>query len=885
MTADKNFTDSRYPITVTALMFGVGMALGFFMGYFLLKSPLIRAIAGLVGDDQPFIALLFGIFLFLGTIGLAGGLAGLMGGHALARFSDAATEKRFKRRGALSFFLAHAIIALPTLAVLAVAAFFNQDIDVSFSKLPLVLGLLGLAYGLLAGLLFGLQTAGFVRTLPVLVSAAVGFGAGGLLLGLLLRLAADWDADFLRLLMVTIGFFFFGAAGGGMLGFTYKNFQDERRIFPASRVGNFARAAFAAALLILALTAVSNLLTLARINIPDLAEQLVLPTVGTGWTGAQGALQGAVPAVNSEEISCQNGRITVVENGAVVTREEWAPCFADPLVATAADGRPHAVWYSDRVARVLGGETPGHFILESIADGGLWSAPSIIDRPGGALQPQLSSDAAGTLYVTWEEGGANQALSMTPYSCEGPPAGAISQAVYAAVRSEQFRPADDPVTYCDNRFDRLHFTPNPKAPELPFENTPLGAFDTVADLVRDAQYEVSFVTMQWDAPSEYDSPGDALSRAVAELYQKVKANPDDYPRGMTVRILLGNLPEPAVFSFANQLHHVIIDMQEAGVEPSDPEIGWKIELANYSGNLPHAHSKFLVVDGETAVAAGFNYSYLHLEEDHPHELALGMTDMGLQMTGPVAQTVLAAYDDLWRNSESVNCWGNPPSADLLFSIFCRSEPTEVSHAPEVLRFRPAEDNEYAAFALHHTLAHLESDAALLAAIGAAQESIDLFEVNFSLDSPCLVLAQVSDECQEEEFAPVYMLALRDAVINNDVRLRVMMEESAMNGIENRTGIIWLYEQLSAAGKEGNLDLRFSAHKMHNKAMLVDEEFLSVGSQNFHYSAWGSPSLTEYNLATDDPEAVSEFLTEFEYWWDQAIPVEDIIKRELDELDL
>jgi phosphatidylserine/phosphatidylglycerophosphate/cardiolipin synthase-like enzyme len=563
-----------------------------------------------------------------------------------------------------------------------------------------------------------------------------------------------------------------------------------------------------------------------------------------------------------------------------VTKEAWAPCFADPLVSTAADGRPHAVWYSDRVARVLGGETPGHFVLESIADGGQWSDPAIIDRPGEAVQPLLSSDAAGTLYVTWEDGGANQTLSMTPYSCEGPPAGDISQAVYNAVRSEQFRPADDPVTYCDNRFDRLHFTPNPKAPEIPFEDTPLGAFDTMADLVRNAQYEVSFVTMQWDAPSEYDSPGDALARAVADLYQKVKANPEDYPRGMTVRIMLGNLPEPAVFSFANQLHHVIIDMQEAGVRPSDPEIGWKIDMANYTGNLPHAHSKFLVVDGETAVAAGFNYSYLHLEEDHPHELALGMTDMGLQMTGPVAQTVLAAYDDLWRNSERVNCWGNPPSAELLFTIFCRSEPTEVSHAPEVLRFRPAEENDHATFALHHTLAHLESDEALLAAIGAAQESIDLFEVNFSLNSPCLVLAQVSDRCQEEEFAPIYMLALRDAVINNDVQIRVMMEESAMNGIENRTGILWLYNQLAAVGKEENLDLRFSAHKMHNKAMLVDEEFLSVGSQNFHYSAWGSPSLTEYNLATDDPAAIEEFLTEFEFWWDQAIPVREVIGQEL-----
>jgi cardiolipin synthase len=107
----------------------------------------------------------------------------------------------------------------------------------------------------------------------------------------------------------------------------------------------------------------------------------------------------------------------------------------------------------------------------------------------------------------------------------------------------------------------------------------------------------------------------------------------------------------------------------------------------------------------------------------------------------------------------------------------------------------------------------------------------------------------------------------------------MMEESAMNGMENRAGIRWLMKQVEGTGKEDNIDLRFSGNKMHNKAMLIDKEFLSVGSQNFHYSAWGSPSLTEYNIATDDPQAVKEFLTEYEYWWDQAISVEDIMDQE------
>ena len=62
--------------------------------------------------------------------------------------------------------------------------------------------------------------------------------------------------------------------------------------------------------------------------------------------------------------------------------------------------------------------------------------------------------------------------------------------------------------------------------------------------------------------------------------------------------------------------------------------------------------------------------------------------------------------------------------------------------------------------------------------------------------------------------------------------------------------------------------------MHAKAFLVDEEMLFVGSQNFHYSAWGEAGLAEYNLATDDPRAVQTFKTMFDYYWELGIPWEE-----------
>ncbi len=369
----------------------------------------------------------------------------------------------------------------------------------------------------------------------------------------------------------------------------------------------------------------------------------------------------ALPAETSSLITCLNNQVVVAEGGSKLGSDDWEPCFADPVVAEAADGRLHAIWYSDLIWHRDGSSTQGNYLLETILDQEGWTEPAIVAQLASRVEPQLSRDNEGTLYLGWDDGGEERVLSMTPYSCDELPTGDISQIVYEVVRQEQFHNPADPITFCGNHFDRLHFTPNPAAPGQPFSDTPLGAFDTVADVVRGAQYEVLFVTMQWDAPSDIAGPGDALTRAVADLYEKVKANPQNYPRGMTVRIMLGNLPETTLLSFSSQLHHVIVDLKEAGLDLNpDPELGWKVELADYEGSLPHAHSKFLVVDGKTAVAAGFNYSYLHLEDNYPSEEALGMTDMGLQMTGPVAQTVMAAM-----------IFGATPSRCSAREILCR----------------------------------------------------------------------------------------------------------------------------------------------------------------------------------------------------------------------
>jgi phosphatidylserine/phosphatidylglycerophosphate/cardiolipin synthase-like enzyme len=94
----------------------------------------------------------------------------------------------------------------------------------------------------------------------------------------------------------------------------------------------------------------------------------------------------------------------------------------------------------------------------------------------------------------------------------------------------------------------------------------------------------------------------------------------------------------------------------------------------------------------------------------------------------------------------------------------------------------------------------------------------------------------------------------------------------MNGIENRMAIRWWAEELEKIGKADNLKIKFADNKMHDKAFVIDKQLLSVGSQNFHWSAWDFPSLTEYNIVSEDPEAIADFYREFEAEWEIGTPV-------------
>ena len=84
-------------------------------------------------------------------------------------------------------------------------------------------------------------------------------------------------------------------------------------------------------------------------------------------------------------------------------------------------------------------------------------------------------------------------------------------------------------------------------------------------------------------------------------------------------------------------------------------------------------------------------------------------------------------------------------------------------------------------------------------------------------------------------------------------------------------LMGLQDNLEEAGKEDNLQVKFAGNKMHDKAVLIDEEWLSVGSQNFHYSAYGPrKGLSEYSLGTNEVQAIEDYQRLFEYQWEESV---------------
>lgn len=83
-----------------------------------------------------------------------------------------------------------------------------------------------------------------------------------------------------------------------------------------------------------------------------------------------------------------------------------------------------------------------------------------------------------------------------------------------------------------------------------------------------------------------------------------------------------------------------------------------------------------------------------------------------------------------------------------------------------------------------------------------------------------------------------------------------------------------FKYLSANSNRGLSDLveirYYNDGDLHSKALLIDDEFIVFGSQNFSYNAWDDGAMLENYFGVEDPQAVNGFKKTFEYHWEHAI---------------
>ena len=85
-----------------------------------------------------------------------------------------------------------------------------------------------------------------------------------------------------------------------------------------------------------------------------------------------------------------------------------------------------------------------------------------------------------------------------------------------------------------------------------------------------------------------------------------------------------------------------------------------------------------------------------------------------------------------------------------------------------------------AFSLYRSTNYLEGDEFIAASLGAAEESIDMIQVNFALEVYCMLNLIFDGFCSIQDAYP-WMLAIVDAIEENQVKVRVIVENANSNG--------------------------------------------------------------------------------------------------------
>ena len=835
-------------------------------------------------------------------LAIAGAVLGGVGGWSLTKITGTAKRGWMIAGSGISFAITVSLLLLVFLLLISFLALYNNLTDNRVEQYGIIFGLFGLVFGLLAGILQAFMTVKLRYTWRVILAAILGFTLGGLLLGMIVRLVNPTEGfktfPILTMVLLICGLMLPFLLGGGTMGYAYGRIaqklaeNDKKADAMQPHVWQIVIISVLGFVVSFGLIGLlDDLANFLVINPGNLS--LVLQQVSTGvrWSEPNTVdMPGINLSVNSpdgdtavadgpnqekHQAWCsREGQIKYQLEDGLVETIDFPGCSGTPAIALDAENRPLIGWYATELIDNSGQLRQVSVLVTSSRSAQGWEPVVIAAHTDVPVQPVMASDETGNVFLAWQTND-DVAVDQTfvvkeAYQCSTDELSPIERAGLDAMLAGGNRSPDALATFCRNQFESILYTPNPDPQYSETPQTPNGAFDKVAAMIVDAEYEALFATMQYERDTASPSPGNVLARGVAQLYQKVKDNPDDYPRGMTVRILLGNYPEMSDFAWGSQIMDAISDLREAGVEDMvDPLIGWRVEVANYPGTYPHSHTKFVVIDGKMAASAGYNYGYLHLPVNHASGKGYDMFDTAIRITGPVAQDTISAYDDMWSGANQIYCDFNPADGGE-WQDTCGELVAQVDHVPEVLTaYLPPDGNSHS-FSLYRTMKIKEGDNFIAASLANSQESIDMIQVNFALEVICMANLIFPDLCSIDNALP-FMHAIIEAIENEEVHVRVIMENTNSNGLENRVAGTVLLEELQSRGLEDHVELRFYNGKLHAKATNIDDQLLIIGSQNMHYSAWGESGLSEHSLTTNDPRAIEEFNAMYETKWEEAIP--------------
>jgi cardiolipin synthase len=169
--------------------------------------------------------------------------------------------------------------------------------------------------------------------------------------------------------------------------------------------------------------------------------------------------------------------------------------------------------------------------------------------------------------------------------------------------------------------------------------------------------------------------------------------------------------------------------------------------------------------------------------------------------------------------------------------------------------------------MYRSKEHDEADRIVESSLGAAQDQVDAMHTMFAMEAVC-DLNLLFEFCDFREAAE-YLDSLMQAA-KNGATIRLIIYPEPLNGIENAVAHDVFINELENRGLRDQVEIRFLEELMHYKTALIDDEFLIIGSQNFHYSAYGKgDGLSEYSLGTNDSQAIEDYQRLFEYQWERS----------------